>query len=465
MSRALSALEPRRDFVYVCEQSVMARVFGLDEEHCTAALRQALQNNLRLYDECIVLPQAHRSAESGGFKNVALRLSGTEPDLSGEVFSPNWFSGVSAALVDPKLAEALLKDPAKRAAALKRLAAIVPSEMEGADVTVGPDLDGDPQDRDLKPWVPGFDGPGCCVGLYSAAQSKSPEVGIQGLSRTHHVYFLVCKAGGGIAAQTFHARICASLSKGQSLDDCLASGNEPGAQALRRVSMAAQRNRGRILVMAAEALGFHTIDTIGDNASPEGSQYRMAITQLNVHTNVLRKVEEAGRAGTYHYAAGCVDVQTSQGLVASSNVAEGFVVFTDSNGGYKINLKNGAHNTVPFATVRLQSNRDIVTKAADLHKTHGERAHPDAEWIRERFAWKAKDFGVDLEPPPLWGSHNSEEFVTAWGREIGVSSCRVVRLQPEVVAIAATEPARLRAAAKHVNGGATPRGGRAVPIR
>lgn len=444
----------------------MARVFGLDEEHCTVALRQALQNNLRLYDECIVLPQAHRSSESGGFKNVALRLSGTEADLSCEVFSPNWFTGVSAAIVDSKLAEALLKDPTKKAAALRRLAATIPSEMESSDVTVGPELDGDAHDRDVKVWTPGFDGPGCCVGLYSAAQSKSPEVGMQGLNRTHHVYFLVCKAGGGIAAQTFHARISAALGKGQSLDECLASGNEPGAQALRRVSMAAQRNRGRILCLAAEALGFHTLDTIGDNASPEGNQYRVAVTQLNVHTNVLRKVEEAGRSGQYHYAAGCIDVPTSQGVIASSNVTEGFVMFTDSDGGYRLNLKNGAHNTVPFATVRLRGNRDIVMAAADLHKKHGvSKAHPDGEWIRERFAWKAKDFGIDMEPPTLWGSHNSEEFVTAWGREIGVSNCRVVRLQPEVVAIAATEPAKLRAAAKHVNGSVTPRGGRPVEIR
>lgn len=418
-----------------------------------------------MYDECIVLPQAHRSSESGGFKNVALHLSGTEPDLSGEIFSPNWFMGVSATIVDTKQAEALLKDPTKRAAALKRLAAAIPSEMESSDVTVGPELDGDPQDRDLKPWTPGFDTPGCCVGLYSAAQSKSPEVGIQGLNRSHHVYFLVCKAGGGIAAQTFHARITAALGKGHSLEECLSAGNEPGAQALRRVGMAAQRNRGRILCMAAEALGFHTLDTIGDNASPEGQQYRVAVTQLNVHTNVLRKVEDAGRSGQYHYAAGCIDVKTSQGLISCSNVAEGFVMFTDSDGGYRINLKNGAHNTVPFATVRLQGNRDIVTKAADLYKKHSTKAHPDGEWVRERFAWKAKDFGFDMEPPPLWGSHASEEFCSAWGREIGVSNCRVVRLQPEVVAIAATEPAKLRAAARHVNGTVAPRGSGPVGVR
>ena len=65
----------------------------------------------------------------------------------------------------------------------------------------------------------------------------------------------------------------------------------------------------------------------------------------------------------------------------------------------------------------------------------------------------AKQVGVDIEPPPLWGTYESEEYVTAWGRELGVSACRVMRLQPEIVAIAAVEPAKLRAAAKHVQKG------------
>lgn len=430
----------------------MARVYGLDEEQCTSSLRQQLQNSLRLYDECVVLPQAHRSEESGGFKNVALRLSATESDLSPEIFSGAWFSGVSAAMVPSEIAEALLKNPSKRAAALKRLAAAIPSEMSGADITVGPDLDGDEHDRDVRPWTPGFDGPGCCVGLYSAQQSKSPEIGKKGLSRTHHVYFLVCKAGGGLAAQTFHARMQSALQKKLSLDDALLSGTDPGPQALRRVSMAAQRNRGRILCLAAEALGFHTIDTIGDNASPTGNQYRMAITQLNVHTNVLRRVEDASsRQPVYHYAGGCVDALTSQGLVSASNAAEGFILFTDSNGEYRINLKNGAHNTLPFSTLRIKSNKNAVMEAASQLKAHGSAAHPDSQWIADRFAWTAKDFGFPIEPPPLWGSYASEEFVTAWGREIGVSSCKMVRLSPEIVALAATEPSRLRAAARHVN--------------
>ena len=80
-------------------------------------------------------------------------------------------------------------------------------------------------------------------------------------------------------------------------------------------------------------------------------------------------------------------------------------------------------------------------------------AQDDSQWIHERFAWKAKPLGVDIEPPPLWGTYGSEEFVTAWGRELGIAQSRVMRLQPEIVCMAAVEPAKLRAAAKHVHGG------------
>ena len=433
----------------------MARVLGLEE--VSPALKSALGGSLRVYDEAVVLPQAHRSLESGGFKNVAMKLSGTEGDLSAELFSPNWFSGVSALEVPATLAEPLLKDPRKRSAMLKALVAAIPSEMEGSDVQVGPELDGDEHDRDSAGWTAGFDSPGACVGLYSAQQSRSPDAGIDGMHRIHNAYFLVCKAGGGIAAQVFHSRLTAALAKGISLDECLQSGASPGSQALRRVSLAAQRNRARILAIAAKAIGHDGIETIGDNAAPLNEPYRLAITTLNVHTNVLREVEGATRS-QWQYSAGCVDAATSQGIISSSNPAEGFITFTDSNGGYKINLRNQAYNTIPFSSVRISNNRDTVMKAADAHKralqSYDEAPHPDATWVHERFGWKDKgSVGVNLEPPPLWGTYSSEEFVTAWGRELGISACRVVRLQPEIVAIAGTEQAKLRAAAKHVKGG------------
>lgn len=433
----------------------MAHILGLDDDEA-ALVKPALATCLRVYDDAIILPQGHRSVESNAFKNVVMRLDGTEPKLVSDVFSPNWFAGVSVLQVPADVAEPLLRDPRKRSEALQRLVAAIPSEMEGADVTVGPELDGDQHDRDTKPWVAGFDSPSCCVGLYSAQQSRSPEAGLTGMHRIHNAYFLVCKAGGGLAAQTFHSRLSTALAKGQSLDEALKEGGNPGPQGLRRVSLAAQRNRGRILEMAARAIGFHSVDTISDNASPASHPYRQAIVQLNVHTNVLREVLPLNGRAMWQYASGCVDATMSSGLVAASNLQEGFVMVTDSDGGFKVNLRNSAMNCLPFASARTASNRDMVMTAAAAHKKAietGREAHPDAQWVRDRFGWKeAKGAvaGVQIEPPALWGTYASEEFVTAFGRDLGLSSCRVVRLQPEVVAIAGVESAKLRAATRHV---------------
>ena len=432
----------------------MAHIMGLDEEEAMH-VKPALSACLRVYDDATILPQGHRSMESNAFKNVVMRLDGHEPHLMADAFSPNWFAGVSVLAVPNEIAEPLLRDSRRRADALAKLVAAIPSEMEGAQVQVGPELDGDEHDRDTAPWTAGFDSPSCCVGLYSAQQSRAPEASVAGMHRIHNAYFLVCKAGGGVAATTFHSRLCTALGKGLSLNDALANGASPGAQGLRRVSLAAQRNRARILEMAARAIGYHALDTLGDNASPASHPYRQAIVQLNVHTNVLREVAGSNGRMLWQYAAGCVDATASQGIVAASNPQEGFVMLTDANGGFKLNLRNRALNCVPFASTRIATNKDTVMRAAERHKraiSSGEEAHPDAAWVRDRFGWKDNGaVGLDLEPPALWGTYTSEEFVTAFGRELGLQACRVVRLQPEIVAIAGTESAKLKAAKKHMS--------------
>ena len=432
----------------------MAHIMGLDEEEAMH-VKPALSTCLRVYDDATILPQGHRSMESNAFKNVVMRLDGHEPHLMADAFSPNWFAGVSVLAVPNEIAEPLLRDSRRRADALAKLVATIPSNMESSKVTVGPELDGDEHDRDTAPWEAGFDSPSCCVGLYSAQQSRAPEASLAGMHRIHNAYFLVCKAGGGLAAATFHSRLCTALGKGQSLDQALKEGSCPGPQGLRRVSLAAERNRGRILDLAAKAIGFHSVDTIGDNASPASHPYRQAIVQLNVHTNVLREVQPVNGRPMWQYAAGCVDATVSQGLVAASNPQEGFVLLTDTNGGFKLSLRNTAMNCLPFASARIATNKDTVMRAADAHKRAfetGAEAHPDAAWVRDRFGWKDAlgVTAVHFEPPALWGTYASEEFVTAFGRELGLSSCRVVRLQPEVVAIAGAEAAKLKAAARHV---------------
>jgi len=431
----------------------MARVIALDDiEH---KLKQCIVRSLRVCDEAVVLPQAHRSTESGVIKNVVMRLNGTQEGLNPDILSPMWFSGVSVIAFPSDKAEVLLSSDAKRRGVIEKLAKSVPSEMQDAQIQVGPGLDGDDQDRDTAKWEAGFDGPGCCVGLYSAMQNRAPDALLTGMSRVHKSYYLVCKAGPGIAGQTFHARLSAALKSGSTLDEALSEQGSPGAKALRRVAVAAKRNRCRILNIAAQALGFVCVDTIGDNASPLSSPYRIAIPAIDCCYNALVKVENGGRS-TWQYTSGCVESSMSLGTITSSNVAEGFVVFTSQNGDLRYAVRNDAHGVIPFSTQRIVSNRDAVFKATEEHKKCNggrQRAHPDHDWISSHFGWHSKTFegtpkGVDIEPPGIWGSHESENFVSEWSRELGIARASVLRLQPELVALSAVEPGKLRVAVK-----------------
>lgn len=433
----------------------MARVIALDDiDH---KLKQHIVSCLRVCDEAVVLPQSHRSLESGAVKNVVMRLNGAEENLNPDIFSPMWFSGVSVIEFPVDKAEALLSSDAKRREVIEKLAKSIPSEMHDSHVQVGPGLDGDEQDRDMEKWEAGFDGPGCCVGLYSAVQNRSPDAHLNGMSRAHKAYYLVCKSGAGIAGQTFHARLCASLKEGVSLDEALSEEGKPGARALRRVSCAARRNRCRILNMAANALGFVCVDTIGDNASPLSSPYRIAIPAIDVCYNALVKIPNGPRS-TWQYTSGCVESSLSLGALTSSNVAEGFIAFTMPNGELRFSVRNEAHGSIPFSTQRTMSNRDIVFKATEEHKkarANRQAAHPDHEWISTHFGWHSKQIdgiesGVDLEPAGVWGSHESENFISEWARELGISRSSVVRMQPEIVALSAVEPGRLRVALKAI---------------
>lgn len=437
----------------------MARLIAIDGHDLDPKLRSFLGSSLRMCDEAIVLPPASRSSDSGAVKGVVMRLHGsaTEP-LSPEIFSANWFCGVSMIRVPNEKAELLLASDAKRTQMLKKLVAAIPSEMQDSDVQVGPDLDGDEFDRDTKTWSYGFDGPGCCVGLYSALQSRAPEAHRPGMERQFREYYIVAKAGAGIAAQTFHARLTAALRAGQSLEDIFgAEGSDMGLSALRRVASAARRNRERILLAAAEALGIYNVDTVGDSCGPSLKPHRLAIPTIEACYNSLHKVGDAGGRCLYQYAAGCVDAAVSTGCVTSSNLADGFIAFVNHLGEAKINLRNEAHSCIPFSTPRLLSNREALFAAMDAHKAArkspgGKPAHPDAAWVRLHFGWSAKvfDASVDLEPAPVWGSHARTDFLAEWARELGLSRAGQVQLQPELVAISAVEPGKLRVAVKDV---------------
>ena len=229
----------------------MARLLALDD--CSVSLRNHLLKSLRSYDEAVLLPQAQREDETGKYKNVVFRIAGAEGDVPVDIFSPEWFSGLSAVRVDPSKVRKILDDPSKREAALACLRDTIPSQMADASITVGPDLDCDDDDRDKTEWTAGFDSPSAFVGLFTAEHSCAPDPGRRGLNRIHQATWLVCKAGSGLAGAMFHSRLVSALKKGATLEEALEKG-DPGPRALRRVSLAGSRNRSRILEMAGKAL-------------------------------------------------------------------------------------------------------------------------------------------------------------------------------------------------------------------
>jgi len=170
-----------------------------------------------------------------------------------------------------------------------------------------------------------------------------------------------------------------------------------------------------------------------------------------VGVNVLRKVEERKDAKQYQYCTG-VDAAVSQGLLAMSNLADGVVLFLSENGDVRQNLRNEAHSSLPFSSPRLVSDRDLIAAVVKEYKAaakQGGEANIDHAFIRDRFAWKNREFSAadaDIEPLALWGSHDRECFFAKFARELGVAKCQVVRLRPMCVCVAGVEGGKLRAA-------------------
>ena len=430
----------------------MARLLALDE--CTISLRNSILRSLRISDEAVILPEAELSAETGGYKNITFKLSGDEPQVPQEIFSPNWFTGVSAVKLPEKAVAKILSHPEEQQRCLAALRAAIPSEVESPTLQVGPSLDADEADRDNELWECGFDSASCFVGLFTAEHSAPPEVGRHGMNRAHVSTWLVCKAGSGRAGAMFQTRLIAALKKGGTLDDCLERG-DPGPQALRRVTLAGSRNRSRILLLAAQAIGIDdAVETAPDQSSK--GRYRAAVPTIDTNANTVAKMDSTGHKSQWLYTTG-TSGSHSHGLVALSNIADGVLVFLSSDGDVRQSLRNEAFCSLPFASARIASDKDILKQAVLEHKrvlsNEVDFAHPDHHFIRERFTWKNRQFSktgdapvADVEPLCLWGSHNNENFVSKFSRELGVADSNLIRLRPKVVCLAGVDSGKLRAA-------------------
>ena len=428
----------------------MAKLLAMPEDNPPKYVKDSVVRALRPEDEAVLLPCADLDVASGKYENIVFRLDATERDVPHTIFSPAWGAGVSAIKVGGPWVDQILRDAAHRKKCLQKLRGLVESQTASPDVVVGPHVDGDENDRDVSEWVAGFDGPACFVGLYSAEHSCAPDVAIRGRNRCHSSSFLVVKAGAGQAADQFHSRFMTALKAGASLSELFAP-TGPGSlsASLRRVTRAGSRNRSRILMLASEALGAPIIDSVPDQSSC--GRYRAAVTAVDVGVNVLRKVEDRKDAKQFQYSTG-VDATVSQGLLTMSNLSDGVVLFLSENGEVRQTLRNEAYSSLPFSSPRLVSDRDLTATVVKEYKaaaTRGEQANLDHAFIRDRFAWKNRQFSAadaDIERLALWGSHDHECFFAKFARELGVSKCQVVRLRPMCVCVAGVEGGKLRAA-------------------
>jgi len=431
-----------------------------------AGLSEALNALLRPSDEAICLPGAQRSKASMTFKNVVMTLDGEEGNVPYKAFSSDWGHGTSLIRIPTQAAEGLLRSLKTRQELLQKLANGIRSELTD-DLDVGPHLtSADNRDEADDAWTDGFDGPNCCVGLYAAMELHAPPNGTVGMTRPSKAYYLVAKAGAGVAAQEFSAQFNGLAQEGRSLNQIF-SGDPMSEAHLNRVAAAGRRNRARILLRAAKVLGIAAeIDAVPDHAAHPEHGDSVAMLLADCCGNMLERAPAAGGAARrWRYFAGAVAPKTSQGVVISSNVAEGFVFFdgTQLETG-ATRLSHEGHGSAPLGSARLVSTSDAIHKAVEGHMANpngGAQAscHPDSAWIRARFSWRTKAVGPGgqsksatekglverIEPPQLWGTHAPLD-ATQWAHEMSLGKFAQVNLHPEVVVLSGAEPTMMRAA-------------------
>ena len=145
-----------------------------------------------------------------------------------------------------------------------------------------------------------------------------------------------------------------------------------------------------------------------------------------------------------------------------SNAADGVVLMLSPGGEVRQTLRNEAYCTIPYSSRRLVKDGDLIVSITGEHKDairHGDWAHPDSDFIRDRFIWKNRKFQgleavaakADIEPLALWGSYDREDYLSRFARELGVAQCQVVRLRPTAVCLAGVDSGKLRAALRNID--------------
>lgn len=380
-------------------------------------------------------PASFVSPETGQLRNSSLSFHDSEAGVKLDLFSENWYHGVSLSEIDAVVASDLLQD---RPSLLRKLRGAVSCYASDMERDIGPRLECDDNDRDLEDhaWTAGLDCASSCAGLYSAdCVSQAFDCGIH---RNRTRFFLVVKAGPGRAARDFHMSYQASLRAHAQFNDALATGIGP--QSLRRIEMSAKRNRTRIVADMASALGIPGVPTTPDHASHAAHpQFRCAIPTIDVHTNFLKRIADKKR---WLYSAGMVDGGTTGGIVTCSNTAGGIRLFAERNGSLEAHVKNEFGNLAPFGSVRTLSSLQALLKIGSA--VTASSPHEDDRWVRERFTWThPTNSDLDLVPMSLWGMHHEEEHVQEHSVALGLSKLRMLTCNPEAVVVPGLESPHL----------------------
>jgi hypothetical protein len=429
----------------------------------TTKLRNELSTELRPCDTAWLLPGCNASIESSDMKNVVLGLDPTHGSPPLHLFSPDWGHGVSAIRVPAAKVDQLIQDPSRRMRLMEVMKTQIACEITDSSVQVGPKLAShNHQDSHGDNWLVGFDGENCSCGLYYATELRSITGNRNdGMTRPINSYFLVVKAGGGLAAQQFHSELSGFRASGLSLR---AMDDEYNLESkMKRVINAGRRNRASILYQLAQTLGLDVeIETLVDHASaPDVQPKKLAILYVDAVTNVLSKTErEDTRDIEWKYYAGCTDPSCSQSSVVCSNMCEGYVLLTTPNQNESLHVRNEAGGALPFSSQRIKRTADALETAVQMHILG--RKHPDREWIDAHFTWfrpnlrriqhldpRVQACIQQLEPSQLWGTHAPVNY-NRWLRPLGAENANVVRLYPMMILLAGNESSILRSVAANV---------------
>lgn len=174
--------------------------------------------------------------------------------------------------------------------------------------------------------------------------------------------------------------------------------------------------------MAAEAIGYHLLETMPDRVS--NGRYRLATVDIDINVNTLRPVGD----DVFQYTT-CCDTASSTGVCSMSNAADGMVLLFNESDDSRCLVRNDAGGAIPFSSLKLCSDRELAQRVVDAYTQQcGAKknsaletaaAHPDNEFLRRRFVWR-NNRTVLASPSP---SIDAIEPLCFWGSSSNSGSC------------------------------------------